>query len=109
MLKGLSARTGKSGNSDSKKIKNITLISGDRHISEIQSIKEIPEITEITSSPIHSGLVPNKSLKNFPNPQRLWAFAGDHNFAILDTGAMQVSFYSLNSGLESIYEHKITN
>lgn len=109
LLKGLSARTGKSGNSDSKKIKNITLISGDRHISEIQSIKEIPEITEITSSPIHSGLVPNKSLKNFPNPQRLWAFAGDHNFAILDTGAMQVSFYSLNSGLESIFKYRVTN
>ena len=61
-------------------------ISGDRHISELQKIDLSPnkKIFEITSSPIHSSLPPEFTLKQFPNPHRVWAVANKNNFCILN-------------------------
>jgi alkaline phosphatase D len=61
------------------------LISGDRHISELQKIDLSPnkKIFEITSSPIHSSLPPEFTLKQFPNPHRVWAVANKNNFCVL--------------------------
>lgn len=61
------------------------LISGDRHISELQKIDISPnkKIFEITSSPIHSSLPPEFTLKQFPNPHRVWAVANKNNFCVL--------------------------
>lgn len=60
-------------------------ISGDRHISELQKIDLSPnkKIFEITSSPIHSSLPPEFTLKQFPNPHRVWAVANKNNFCVL--------------------------
>ncbi|MBU6196937.1 MAG: alkaline phosphatase family protein [Cyanobacteria bacterium REEB446] len=60
-------------------------ISGDRHISELQKIDLSPnkKIFEITSSPIHSSLPPDFTLKQFPNPHRVWAVANKNNFCVL--------------------------
>lgn len=88
--------------------KQIILISGDRHISEIQSLKDIPNVFEVTSSPIHSYSVPKEALKEFPNHNRHWALAGEHNFAILDTNSKTVKFYSLNSKTTAIKEFKLS-
>ena len=69
-------------------------ISGDRHISELQKIEigaykqsqlhPSKKIFEITSSPIHSSLPPEFTLKQFPNPHRVWAVANKNNFCILN-------------------------
>jgi alkaline phosphatase D len=69
-------------------------ISGDRHISELQKIEigayeqshlsPSKKIFEITSSPIHSSLPSESTLKQFPNPQRVWAVANKNNFCVLN-------------------------
>ncbi|NQY78794.1 MAG: alkaline phosphatase family protein [Candidatus Caenarcaniphilales bacterium] len=96
-LRSLSANKGK----------NITLISGDRHISEIQSVKDLANIFEITSSPIHSSLVAKELVNKSENPNRSWVLAGEHNYAILNTKKDTVNFYSLKSQTNSIKEFKL--
>jgi alkaline phosphatase D len=61
-------------------------ISGDRHISELQKIDLSPnkKIFEITSSPIHSSLPPESTLKQFQNPHRVWAVANKNNFCLIN-------------------------
>jgi alkaline phosphatase D len=69
-------------------------ISGDRHLSELQNIEigayeqshlsPSKKIFEITSSPIHSSLPPEFTLKQFPNPHRVWAVANKNNFCVLN-------------------------
>jgi alkaline phosphatase D len=73
-----------------KKISNLKstplLISGDRHISELQriDIDANKKIFEITSSPIHSSLPPEATLKQFHNPHRDWAVANKNNFCLIN-------------------------
>jgi alkaline phosphatase D len=80
------------------------LISGDRHISELQKIDLSPnkKIFEITSSPIHSSLSPEFTLKQFPNPHRVWAVANKNNFCVLTfhdgLKNLEVDFYD-NQGI----------
>ena len=69
-------------------------ISGDRHISELQKIEigayeqshlnSSKKIFEITSSPIHSSLPSESTLKQFPNPHRVWAVANKNNFCLIN-------------------------
>jgi alkaline phosphatase D len=84
------------------------LISGDRHISELQEIElnTNKKIFEITSSPIHSSLPPESTLKQFPNSHRVWALANKNNFCLIDfqeesaaQRATSLNFYD-NQGLE---------
>ena len=92
-------------------------ISGDRHISELQKIEigayeqshpsPNKKIFEITSSPINSSLSPEFTLKQFPNPHRVWAVANKNNFCLINfQGESQegfknpeLNFYD-NQGLE---------
>jgi alkaline phosphatase D len=91
-------------------------ISGDRHISELQKIENgayeqshpspNKKIFEITSSPIHSSLPPEFTLKQFPNPHRVWAVANKNNFCLINfqeetaaQRAVSLDFYD-NQGLE---------
>lgn len=83
--------------------KKLTLISGDRHISEIQAIPELPGSYEVSSSPIHSYLPPKKTLKDYPNPNRIWALAGEHNFCILNTQKRSIYFYTEKSATEAVH------
>jgi alkaline phosphatase D len=103
-----------------KKISNLKstplFISGDRHISELQKIEigayeqshlnPSKKIYEITSSPIHSSLPPEFTLKQFPNPHRVWAVANKNNFCLINfqeetpaQRAVSLDFYD-NQGLE---------
>jgi|694.fasta_scaffold00115_6 alkaline phosphatase D len=103
-----------------KKISNLKstplFISGDRHISELQKIEigayeqshpsPNKKIFEITSSPIHSSLPPEFTLKQFPNPHRVWAVANKNNFCLINfqeetaaQRAVSLDFYD-NQGLE---------
>jgi alkaline phosphatase D len=103
-----------------EKISNLTstplFISGDRHISELQKIEieayeqshpsPNKKIFEITSSPIHSSLPPEFTLKQFPNPHRVWAVANKNNFCLINfqeetaaQRAVSLDFYD-NQGLE---------
>jgi alkaline phosphatase D len=80
-------------------------ISGDRHISELQKIEISPnkKIFEITSSPIHSSLPSESTLKQFPNPHRVWVVANKNNFCLINFQEglknLEVDFYD-NQGTE---------